>query len=140
MLGAAEAAFVRQDFQRHISALEAIPRGVEALPTKLGSPGVPSAGFNLTLRNELTGEPCPPGEKGVLTLGYPLPPGCMSTVWGDDKRFVSTYWSSIPNQQAYSTFDMPKMYALLIVLFVLAIGANALIGRLSRTDLRRSPS
>ena len=33
--------------------------------------------------------------------------------------------------QAYSTFDMPKMYALLIVLFVLAIGANALIGWLS---------
>jgi ABC-type nitrate/sulfonate/bicarbonate transport system permease component len=33
--------------------------------------------------------------------------------------------------QAYSTFDMPKMYALLIVLFVIAIGANALIGRLS---------
>jgi NitT/TauT family transport system permease protein len=31
--------------------------------------------------------------------------------------------------QAYSTFDMPRMYALLIVLFVLAIGANALIGR-----------
>ena len=38
--------------------------------------------------------------------------------------------------QAYSTFDMPKMYALLIVLFVLAIGANALIGRLSRTAAR----
>jgi ABC-type nitrate/sulfonate/bicarbonate transport system permease component len=31
--------------------------------------------------------------------------------------------------QAYSLFDMPKMYALLIVLFVIAIGANALIGR-----------
>jgi ABC-type nitrate/sulfonate/bicarbonate transport system permease component len=31
--------------------------------------------------------------------------------------------------QAYSTFDMPKMYALLIVLFVLAIGVNAAIGR-----------
>ena len=44
----------------------------------------------MILRNELTGEPCPPGEKGVLTLGYPLPPGCMSTVWGDDKRFIST--------------------------------------------------
>ena len=27
-------------------------------------------------------------------------------------------------------FDMPRMYALLIVLFVIAIGANALIGRL----------
>ena len=34
--------------------------------------------------------------------------------------------------QAYATFDMPRMYALLIVLFVVAIGANALIGRLSR--------
>jgi len=32
--------------------------------------------------------------------------------------------------QAYATFDMPRMYALLIVLFVLSIGANALIGRL----------
>ena len=32
--------------------------------------------------------------------------------------------------QTYSVFDMPGMYAMLIVLFVLAIGANALIGRL----------
>jgi NitT/TauT family transport system permease protein len=32
--------------------------------------------------------------------------------------------------QAYSTFDMPRMYALLIVLFVPAIAANAAIGRL----------
>lgn len=32
--------------------------------------------------------------------------------------------------QAYSIFDMPRMYAMLIVLFVVAIGANALIGRL----------
>jgi ABC-type nitrate/sulfonate/bicarbonate transport system permease component len=34
--------------------------------------------------------------------------------------------------QAYSTFDMPRMYALLIVLFVLAIGLNTLIGRFGR--------
>jgi ABC-type nitrate/sulfonate/bicarbonate transport system permease component len=31
---------------------------------------------------------------------------------------------------AYSTFNMPRMYALLIVLFVLSIGVNALVGRL----------
>ncbi len=83
----------------------AIQRGVEALPPKLGSPGVPAYGYNLSVRNEHTGEPCEPGEKGVITLGYPLPPGCMQTVWGDDKRFVSTYWSSVPGQQLYSTFD-----------------------------------
>jgi propionyl-CoA synthetase len=29
----------------------------------------------------------------------------MSTVWGDDARFVKTYWESVPNQQVYSTFD-----------------------------------
>jgi NitT/TauT family transport system permease protein len=32
--------------------------------------------------------------------------------------------------QAYSLFDMPRMYAMLIMLFVVAIGANALVGRL----------
>jgi len=38
--------------------------------------------------------------------------------------------------QAYSTFDMPRMYALLIVLFILAVGANTLIGRLSHSRRR----
>jgi NitT/TauT family transport system permease protein len=33
---------------------------------------------------------------------------------------------------AYSTFNMPRMYALLIVLFVLSIGVNALLGRFAR--------
>jgi NitT/TauT family transport system permease protein len=36
--------------------------------------------------------------------------------------------------QAYSLFNMPLMYALLIVLFVIAIGANALIGRFGGLD------
>jgi NitT/TauT family transport system permease protein len=31
--------------------------------------------------------------------------------------------------RAYTTFDMPRMYGLLILLFILAIGANALVGR-----------
>jgi NitT/TauT family transport system permease protein len=39
--------------------------------------------------------------------------------------------------QAYSLFDMPRMYAMLIVLFVLAIGANALVGRFGGLDTIR---
>ena len=39
--------------------------------------------------------------------------------------------------QAYSTFDMPRMYAVLIALFVLAIAANALIGRFSTYRISR---
>jgi ABC-type nitrate/sulfonate/bicarbonate transport system permease component len=38
---------------------------------------------------------------------------------------------------AYSLFDMPRMYAMLIVLFVLAIGANALVARLGGLDTIR---
>ena len=45
------------------------------------------------------------GEKGVVTVNPPLPPGCMSTVWGDDARFVDTYWNTVPGKQVYSTFD-----------------------------------
>jgi NitT/TauT family transport system permease protein len=32
---------------------------------------------------------------------------------------------------SYTTFDMPRMYALLILLFILAISANAMVGRLA---------
>jgi len=35
---------------------------------------------------------------------------------------------------SYSTFNMPRMYALLIVLFVVAIGTNALVGRFSNVQ------
>src|SRR5947207_1800969 len=41
--------------------------------------------------------------------------------------------------QAYSIFNMPQMYALLIILFVIAIGANTVIGRFGGLDeIRRS--
>jgi len=40
--------------------------------------------------------------------------------------------------QAYSLFNMPQMYSLLIILFVISIGANALIGRFGGiNDIRR---
>jgi ABC-type nitrate/sulfonate/bicarbonate transport system permease component len=41
--------------------------------------------------------------------------------------------------QAYSLFNMPQMYSLLIVLFVIAIGLNALIGRLGGLDDIKRP-
>jgi ABC-type nitrate/sulfonate/bicarbonate transport system permease component len=39
--------------------------------------------------------------------------------------------------QAYSIFDMPRMYALLITLFAFAIGANAIVGRFSGPATRQ---
>src|SRR5512147_430717 len=84
----------------------AIPRGIEALPCKFGSPGLPCYGYDVKLFSELTGEPITAAnEKGVVAIEGPLPPGCMTTVWGDDERFVKTYWKSVPGRMVYSTFD-----------------------------------
>ena len=84
----------------------AIQRGVEALPPQARLAG--RAGVWLQpvgCATNARARPAPPAKKACITLGYPLPPGCMSTVWGDDARFVNTYWSSVPGQQLYSTFD-----------------------------------
>jgi propionyl-CoA synthetase len=80
-------------------------KGVEDTPTRLGSPGVPMYGYKVRLLNESTGEECGTNEKGVLVIDGPLPPGCMQTVYGDDRRFVDTYWSTFDGQTVYSTFD-----------------------------------
>ncbi|MBP0532849.1 propionyl-CoA synthetase, partial [Mycobacterium tuberculosis] len=29
----------------------------------------------------------------------------MTTVWGDDARFLKTYWSAFPGRHIYSSFD-----------------------------------
>nr|WP_297384558.1 propionate--CoA ligase [uncultured Roseateles sp.] len=83
-----------------------LARGVEPAAPKFGSPGVPMPGYRVQLLDEQTGAVLEaPHQKGLLAIAYPLPPGCMQTVWRDDERFVRTYWSSVPGRQVYSTFD-----------------------------------
>jgi propionyl-CoA synthetase len=83
-----------------------IANGVEKAPSKFGSPGVPMYGYNVKLLDETTGEEMRGADaKGVVAIEGPLPPGCLQTVWGDDERFVKTYWSSVPGKVVYSTFD-----------------------------------
>lgn len=83
-----------------------LARGVEPAAPKFGSPGVPMPGYRVQLLDEQTGAVLEaPNQKGLLAIAYPLPPGCMQTVWRDDERFVRTYWSSVPGRQVYSTFD-----------------------------------
>ena len=82
-----------------------VAHGIESTPTRFGSPGMPMYGYDVRLLHEQTGEEVGVNEKGVVAILPPLPPGCMQTVWGDDERFVKTYFSSIPGKLAYSTFD-----------------------------------
>jgi propionyl-CoA synthetase len=84
----------------------AICNGVEKAPTKFGSPGKAVYGYDVKLIDENTAEEITePGKKGVIAVEGPLPPGCLQTIWGDDERYVKTYWSSIHNKVMYSTFD-----------------------------------
>ncbi len=80
-------------------------RGVEPMVPRFGSPGVACYGYDVRLFDEITGAEVGSNTKGVVAIAGPLPPGCMSTVWGDDERFVKTYWQSVPGRSVYSTFD-----------------------------------
>ena len=83
-----------------------VANGVQKMPSKYGSPGIPMYGFDVKLVDENTGEPLlGANQKGVVVIEGPLPPGCLQTLWGDDERFVKTYWQSIPGKLMYSTFD-----------------------------------
>ena len=80
--------------------------GVEPVRSKFGSPGKAVYGYDVKLIDENTGrELTGADQKGLVAIEGPLPPGCMQTVWGDDERFVKTYWSTVPGRQIYSTFD-----------------------------------
>ncbi len=79
--------------------------GIADVATKFGSPSFPVYGFDVRVIDEQTGKDLGPNQKGVLAIVPPLPPGAMTTIWGDDSRFVETYFSTIPGRQVYSTFD-----------------------------------
>ncbi|EDM48915.1 propionyl-CoA synthetase [Marinobacter algicola] len=70
------------------------PVGVEMMTTKPGSATLPSPGFNVQVV-DMEGSQVPAGEQGQIAVKLPLPPGCMSTVWGDDDRFRNTYLAPI---------------------------------------------
>ena len=84
--------------------LSSVP-AVEKTPIKFGSPSFPVYGYDLRLLRESDAAEAAPNEKAVVAIVPPLPPGCMTTVWGDDERFVKTYFAGFGGKLVYSTFD-----------------------------------
>ncbi|WP_457559133.1 acetate--CoA ligase [Candidatus Harpocratesius sp.] len=80
------------------------PVGVDNIPIKPGSPTFPTWTWNLDVV-DAEGNPMPPNEKGFLIAYPPTPPGFMMTVYGDDERFVQTYFREIPGKEVYYTGD-----------------------------------
>ena len=60
--------------------------------------------YNLQIFRE-DGSVCGANEKGIAAVIPPLPPGCLTTVWGQDDRFVSTYFNLFTDPLVYSSYD-----------------------------------
>jgi acyl-coenzyme A synthetase/AMP-(fatty) acid ligase len=45
------------------------------------------------------------GEKGLLVEKGPLAPGMLMTIWGDDNRYLNSYWRHFKDKQLYMTGD-----------------------------------
>lgn len=82
--------------------IAANPVGVQRLPVKEGSATLPSAGYRVEVLGPL-GEPLPAGQEGNLVIRLPMPPGTLSTLWGDDQRYVDSYLKAFPG--CYTTGD-----------------------------------
>ncbi|HEY6939830.1 propionate--CoA ligase [Dokdonella sp.] len=78
--------------------------GLDMKPVRYGSPGFPNFGYKLRVIDEATGADAAPNEKGVLVAEPPLPPGCLSTVWNDDERFLRSYFGHF-RELLYSSLD-----------------------------------
>ncbi|MEA3276903.1 MAG: propionyl-CoA synthetase [Pseudomonadota bacterium] len=67
--------------------------GIERLPVKPGSSTVPVPGYRVEV---LADDGCAvtPGDIGRLMLKLPLPPGCLPTLWQNDRRYLDSYLSA----------------------------------------------
>ena len=77
------------------------PYGISLLPIKPGSAGIPLPGMFAEVRTP-EGEPCPPGEKGIVVITRPFP-GLTPALWGDPDRYARDYWQKMPG--VYFTGD-----------------------------------
>jgi len=75
--------------------------GLETIPLKPGSGTLAIPGVDIAVVDD-EGNEVLPGAKGSLIIRKPWP-GMLLTLWGDDEKFKSVYWSKYPN--SYYTGD-----------------------------------
>ena len=78
------------------------PMGIEPLAVKLGSPSLPMPGYEIDIL-DADGAVLPAGELGAIAVKLPLPPSCLTTIWGADEAYVEKYFTSFPGY--YETGD-----------------------------------
>jgi len=70
--------------------------GLETIPLKPGSGTHPIPGVNITVVDE-NGTDVSPNTKGYLVIKNPWP-GMLLTLWNDDEKYKTVYWSKYENQ------------------------------------------
>lgn len=75
--------------------IAANPIGIEHFAIKPGSSSLPIPGFNVQILSE-QGEKLSANQQGFIALKLPLPPGCLTTIWDDEQRFIDSYLSTFP--------------------------------------------
>jgi len=68
--------------------------GIEPFPIKAGSPTRAVPGYKVEILDN-NGKELPNGQEGSVAIKLPLPPGCLPTLWNDDKRYLD-YVTEIP--------------------------------------------
>ncbi|UOQ56532.1 acetate--CoA ligase [Leucobacter allii] len=90
VIGAGTAPIVDTWWQTETGAIMISPLpGLTTL--KPGSAQVPQPGISATVVSE-EGEPVGNGQGGLLVVQRPWP-SMVRTIWGDDQRFIDTYWA-----------------------------------------------
>jgi len=69
--------------------------GLETIPLKPGSGTLPIPGIDISVVDEF-GDEVSPNTKGYLIIRNPWP-GMLQTLWGDDEKYKTVYWSKYPN-------------------------------------------
>ncbi|NYT20694.1 MAG: propionyl-CoA synthetase [Methanomicrobiales archaeon] len=76
-------------------AIGANPAGLELLPVKPGSCTKPVPGYDVRVFDDHATE-LPRGKTGNIVVRLPLPPGCLTTLWNNDRDYIRTYLSEYP--------------------------------------------
>jgi len=78
------------------------PVGLGLLPIKPGSPTMPMPGYAIEVVDDAA-KPVKPGAMGSIVVKLPLPPGCLPSLYQQDRRMVESYLSEFPGY--YKTAD-----------------------------------
>lgn len=79
-------------------AISANLRGIEKMPVKIGSAGVPCPGYTIEIFDdtETNCKTLAANTHGNIAIKLPLPPSCLTTIWGDTPRFKADYLETYP--------------------------------------------